>query len=131
MEYKNNNSFTYSYSSKQQNEINEIRNKYMPKQTNKLDLIRKLDKRVTQKATVYSLVCGISGALTFGTGMSCCMVWNKILAGIIIGCIGIILMSVTYPLYNFILKKERKRIAPQILALTDELLSDTSKKDGI
>lgn len=129
MEYKNNNSFTYSYSAKQQSEINEIRNKYMPKQTNKLDLIRKLDKQVTRKATVYSLICGISGALTFGTGMSCCTVWSKILTGIIIGCIGIILMLVTYPLYNFILKRERKRIAPQILKLTDEILHNNEKTE--
>lgn len=129
MENKNNNTFTYSYSSKQQNEINEIRNKYIPKETSKIDLIKKLDNKVTQKATMYSLISGITGSLILGVGMSCCMVWNKNLIGIIIGFLGIILVSISYPLYNFILKKERKRIAPQILKLTDELLSNTDK-DG-
>lgn len=129
MENKNNNFFTYSYSAKQQNKINEIRNKYIPKETNKIDLILKLDNQVTQKATAYSLIIGIIGTLTFGIGMSCCMVWNKILIGIIIGILGIILISISYPVYNFTLKKERKRIAPQILKLTDEVLDDNNK-DG-
>lgn len=126
----NNNSFTYSYSAKQQKEINEIRNKYTPKKTDKIDLIRKLDNQVTQKATAYSLISGIVGALILGTGMSCCMVWNKNLIGIIIGILGIILISISYPLYNLTLKRERNRIAPQILKLTDEVLNNSEKTES-
>jgi len=31
-------------------------------------------------------------------------------------------LAVAYPLYNRTLKKERERIAPEILRLTDELM---------
>lgn len=127
MSEKNDDSFTYSYSSKQKKEIDSIRNKYIPKQSDKLELLRSMDKKVTDKATSFSLISGVSGALILGTGMSCCMVWNKILIGIIIGIIGIILISISYPLYNFIVKKERARIAPEMIQLTDELLN---KKTG-
>lgn len=127
MSEKNEDSFTYSYSSKQKKEIDLIRNKYIPKQSDKLELLRSMDKKVTDKATSFSLISGVSGALILGAGMSCCMVWNKILIGIIIGIIGIILISISYPLYNFIVKKERARIAPEMIQLTDELLN---KKTG-
>jgi len=39
-----------------------------------------------------------------------------------VGLVGIILIALAYPLYNHILKKERQRIAPEILRLTDELM---------
>ncbi len=36
--------------------------------------------------------------------------------------IGILLVSVAYPLYNSILKKEREKVAPEIIKLSDELM---------
>ena len=43
--------------------------------------------------------------------------------GIIIGVIGIVMIALAYPLYERITKKERKKIAPLILKLADELKS--------
>ena len=42
--------------------------------------------------------------------------------GILTGIIGMVLVALAYPIYNRVLKKQRKRIAPQILKLTDELM---------
>ena len=52
------------------------------------------------------------------------MVWGDILfiPGIIIGLVGIVGVSLAYPAYTFVLKKEREKIAPEILLLTDELM---------
>ena len=44
------------------------------------------------------------------------------LVGILIGMIGIVLVCVAYPVYNAITKKEREKIAPEIIRLTDELM---------
>ena len=44
------------------------------------------------------------------------------IVGIGLGVIGIILACLAYPLYNRTLKKEREKIAPDILRLTDELM---------
>ena len=44
------------------------------------------------------------------------------LVGSLIGIVGIVLISVAYPIYNCIIKKERKKIAPKIIRLTDELM---------
>lgn len=116
--------FSYIYSAKEQEELIRIRNKYLPEKDDKMENLRKLDQSVYKKATIYSLISGIVGALVMGIGMCCTMVWEDkmFIPGIIIGLIGIILVSIAYPVYNRILKSERKKIAPEIIRLTDELL---------
>jgi len=66
----------------------------------------------------------VLSALVLGIGMCCCMVWGGALfiPGIIIGIVGIAGVAAAYPLYERITKKERERIAPEILRLTDELM---------
>lgn len=116
--------FNYTYSAKQQDEIKKIRNKYLTQEEDKMQQLRRLDQSVTQKSTMYSIIIGVIGALILGIGMSCCMVWQEtaFIPGIIIGIVGIVLVSCAYPVYNHITKKERERIAPEILRLTDELM---------
>ena len=42
--------------------------------------------------------------------------------GILVGIAGMVMVALGYPVYNCVLKKERERIAPEILRLTEELL---------
>ncbi|MBQ7915610.1 MAG: hypothetical protein IJ315_02330 [Firmicutes bacterium] len=114
--------FEYTYSAKQQEEIKRIREKYVPREPDKMEQLRRLDASVTRKSTMISLVVGIIGVLTLGVGMSCCMVWNVFAPGIIIGLVGIVGVALAYPLYVRVTRKEREKIAPQILHLTEELL---------
>jgi len=120
----NEKSFNYTYSSREQEEIKNIRKKYIPREETKIEQLRRLDASVINKAIIRSLIAGIIGALVMGTGMSLCMVWAGIwfIPGIIIGLIGIALVCLAYPLYNKTLKKEREKIAPEIIRLTDELM---------
>lgn len=120
---KNNETFSYTYSAKQQEEIKKIREKYAPQTPDKMQQLLRLDAGVTRKGTVISLIAGIIGTLILGTGMSLCMVWTDMfLPGIIIGIIGIAVVSSAYPLYSHITKKEREKIAPEIIRLMDELM---------
>ena len=118
------NSFEYTYSAPQHEEIRRIREKYLPKEEDKLEQLRRLDESAHRKGTVVSLAVGILSALLLGIGMSCCMVWGGILfiPGIIVGLIGIGGVAAAYPLYARITEQERRRIAPEILRLTEELL---------
>ena len=124
MNMDNKNTFQYTYSAKEQSEVKRIRSKYLPKEEDKMAQLKKLDASVTSKATTFALIVGVIGALILGTGMSCCMVWaDKLLVpGIVIGLIGMGICCLAYPLYERTLKKERERIAPEILRLTDELM---------
>lgn len=120
---ENKETFSYTYSAKEQEEIKKIREKYVPKEADKMDQLRRLDEGITQKGTAISLVVGIVGALILGTGMSMCMVWTELFVlGIIVGVIGIGVVSAAYPLYSYVTKKEREKIAPEIIRLTDELM---------
>lgn len=120
-----NNSLNYNYSAKQQEEIERIRNKYKPenKSLNKMERLRMLDKNVTKKGMITALTIGIISSLIMGVGMCCTMVWTDkmFITGIIIGIIGIIGVISAYPIYISVTKKQREKIAPEILKLTEEL----------
>ena len=126
---ENNQAFEYTYSAQQKQEIEAIRKKYLPKEEDKMEQLRRLHAIPTQNAQSASIAIGILGALILGTGMSLCMTelgaalghWAMII-GILVGILGLCLTALAYPLYNSVLKKERRRIAPEILRLTEELL---------
>lgn len=122
MENKNER-FEYTYSSEQQKEIEQIRKKYLPPMEDKMEQLRKLDQSTTTKGMIYSITLGIVGTLIFGLGLCCSIEWGDILLvpGIIIGLLGMITLGIAYPVYVRVTKKEREKIAPQILALIEEL----------
>ena len=115
--------FSYTYSAEQQEEIKDIRKKYMKAEEDKMEQLRRMDAAVTMKATMTSIV-GVIGTLIKGTGMSLCLVWTEklLIPGIIVGTVGLVIAGTAYPLYSRTLKKERERVAPEILRLTEELL---------
>lgn len=134
MENRDNETFRFTYSAKEQEEVKAIRKKYTApeEKEDKMAQLRRLDASVTQKATSVALVFGIIGALLLGFGMSLAMTELSailgglrsmaVLVGITVGIIGIVLMCLAYPIYNRIVKKEREKIAPEIIRLTDELM---------
>ncbi len=89
-----------------------------------MEQLRRIDAGVGKKGTVISLLVGIFGSLVMGLGMCCCMVWGGgwFIPGILIGFAGIAGVALAYPVYMRVTQKERERIAPEILRLTDELL---------
>ena len=126
---ENKDGFNFTYSAAQQQEVESIRKKYLPPEKNKMEQLRKLHHSASQKAQACSIAIGVVGALIMGTGMSLCMTelsgflgGTAMLIGIPVGIVGIALVALAYPVYNRVLKKERQRIAPEILRLSDELL---------
>ena len=129
MEYKEE-TFSFTYSAAQRSEIENIRKKYVRPQESKMDQLRKLDRSAEKKAQSLAITLGVIGTLIMGSGMSLVMSELSALAGefamvtgIAVGIVGMILVALAYPVYNAILKRERQRIAPEILRLTDELMS--------
>ena len=123
--------------------VQKIRSQYTEKESTKLDELKELDKKVKQPANVFAYVFGSISAIIMGSGMSLVMtdlgenlgMGDAMVPGVIIGVIGLVLvlanypmykkiagLSVAYPVYIHVTKKEREKIAPEILQLTDELL---------
>ena len=134
---KNNNEengFAYTYSAKEQAELKRIREKYTAPTVaeDKMARLRRLDASVTNTAQIVALVFGVIGTLILGCGMSLCMTDigeilgshkdMAMLIGIIVGIVGGILASLAYPIYNAIVRKKRKKLAPEIIRLADELM---------
>lgn len=128
----NKETFHYIYSATQQEEVEAIRKKYMLEsisvEVDKMEQLRRLDASVTNKAMVPALISGVVGALIMGFGMSLIMTdlgsklgGLEILIGILVGIIGMIGVISAYPLYHYIFEKERKKTAPQILQLAEEI----------
>ena len=128
------NGFTYTYSAKEQAELKRIREKYTAstETEDKMTRLRRLDASVVNTAQAVALVFGVTGTLILGFGMSLCMTElaeilgvNRDMAmviGIVVGIVGGILASLAYPIYNAIVKAKRKKLAPEIIRLTDELM---------
>jgi len=131
-ESRENGEFHYTYSAKEQEELRKIREKYEPREEDKMERLRRLDKGVTRKAQIIALTVGILGTLILGVGMSLAMSDFAVILGtyqnlampigIVIGLCGGVLASLAHPIYGLILKRERKKIAPEILMLTKELM---------
>ena len=118
--------FHYTYSASQQQEIKRIREKYAPptQQEDRMERLRELDQSATKPGTIISLIVGIISALIFGIGMCCILVWTDTLfiSGVIIGVIGMIGVISAYPIYSHITKRQREKLAPEIIRLSDELM---------
>ncbi len=124
------NTFSYRYSAKENEELQEIRNRYLPRNESKLEEIKRLDKQVQTSGIVESLVAGIGGLLVFGFGMCLSMqvIGNGIgfvVLGILIGLIGIGGMAMAYPVYRRTYHKAREKYTPRILELSAELSGES------
>lgn len=128
------NGFSYTYSAREQAELKRIRDKYTPptETEDKMTRLRRLDAGVTKTAQTVAILIGVIGALILGSGMSLIMTdlaeilgLNNnaaVVIGIAVGIVGGVLISLAYPIYNAIVKAKRKKLAPEILRLTDELM---------
>lgn len=126
---ENKEGFSFTYSAAQQQEVENIRKKYLPKEENKMERLRNLHQSASRKAQAWAIALGVVGTLIMGTGMSIFMTELGALIGelamvlgVVVGVVGMVLVALAYPVYNSVLKKERKRIAPEILRLSEELL---------
>lgn len=130
---ENREDFSYTYSAQHRQEVENIRKNYLPREEDKLAQLRKLHNSASQKAQAWAIAIGVIGTLILGTGMSLTMTdlgaslgLSAVLAmvlGVGAGLLGLILVALAYPVYDKILKKERARIAPEILRLSEELLN--------
>ena len=130
----NNEGFSYTYSAREQSEIKKIREKYTQKteEEDKMTRLRRLDAGVTRTAMTVSLTFGVFGLLILGFGMSLCMTelysafslseGAAMAVGISIGIFGGAIAALAYPIFTFTVKRLRKKLSPEIIRLTDELM---------
>ena len=103
--------------------IESIRAEYQPRQENELDKLRKLDSKVKTPALVFAYILGSIGALVLGVGMCLAMkvIGDLMILGIVIGVIGIAIVSLNYFIYKALLASRRRKYAEEILSSCDKI----------
>lgn len=128
----NENAFSYTYSAPENQEVLNIRKKYLPREETKLEELKRLHGAVQNSGMMESLCAGIGGMLIFGLGLCFTMqvigtgVFHFVL-GIALGVVGMIGMIGTYPVYRKMVKKAKSEYAPRILQLTEEIMMKNEK----
>lgn len=105
--------------------VEKIRHQYTGREESKLEELKKLDAKVKRPAKIFAYVFGILGALILGTGMCLAMkiIGDLMPLGIIVGVVGIAMVSINYILYKAIVAAGKKKYSAQILSMSDELLN--------
>ena len=118
--------------------VQKIRSEYTEKENTQIDELKALDAKVKRPAVRFAYILGIIGSLVLGTGMTFTMNViksgtyfgfitigeNMMIPGIIIGLIGILMMSINYPIYKRRLAARKKKYADEIIALSDSIMKD-------
>lgn len=106
-----------------------IAGEYAPKETRKAVALRKLDSRARRPAAIFAYTFGTVMSLLLGIGM--CLSMNVIgggtaflILGAVIGTIGIIGISVNYPVYKKILEKSMNKYSADILSLARQIAEE-------
>ena len=102
---------------------------YMPKETNKVIQLKKLDERAKLPAFITAMTLGIIGTLIFGTGMCFGLgVFGTgvifMVIGVLLGIVGAAICGINYPLYKKLLKKGKEKYAFEILELAKEITGE-------
>ena len=103
-----------------------IVNEYSKKETSKVMALKKLDNKVKLFPRIFTYTFGVISSLVLGIGM--CLAMRVIgegeimfVLGIIIGLIGIVGVSVNYPIYKKILNSRKEKYAFDIIELAKEI----------
>ena len=124
----NENAFSYNYNANCNQEILEIRRKYLPKEETKLEELMRLDSLVRNSGVTESLCAGIGGCLMFGLGLCLAMEVNgqMIWLGVILGFAGAVGMLAAFPVYRKFFNKAKTKHTPRILELAAQLSGQVS-----
>ena len=110
--------------------VQNIRTQYTEKQHTELDALKALDAKVKKPANVFGYTYGSIGAVVMGAGMSLVMteigtilgLSATMVPGIVIGVVGMGMALTTYPIYKKMLHDRKRKYAPQIMALSEEIM---------
>lgn len=102
-----------------------IHTEYSEKKSSDIDRLYELDKKVKLPANIFAYVFGIIGTIILGTGMCFAMkiIGNIMAVGIVVGILGIAMVSVNYPLFKMILKSRKAKYSKEILELSEKIMN--------
>lgn len=112
--------------------VQKIRSQYTEKQYTQVDALKALDVKVKKPANVFGYTYGSVSAIIMGAGMSLVMtdigatigLASAMVPGIIVGVVGLGMALSTYPIYKKILSNRKKKFAPEIMRLSEQIIGE-------
>ncbi len=112
-----------SYTQEDREEVKKILQQYNPPKDSLIDQIKVLDEKAKRQGLIVSIVIGVVGSLTLGSGMCLVLLTDILPWGIITGVIGMLIMGLAFPVYLSFLKKGKAKYGEEIRKLSEELLN--------
>ena len=102
-----------------------LHTEYSEQKSSEVDKLCALDKKVKVPVNVLAYTIGVIGALILGTGMCLVMkvIGDLMALGIVIGVLGIAIVSVNYPIYKLFLKSRKDKYSKEIIELSEQILN--------
>lgn len=102
-----------------------LHTEYSEQKSSDVDKLCALDNKVKVPASIFAYTFGIIGALILGTGMCLAMkvIGDLMALGIVVGVLGIAMVSVNYPIYKAILKSRKAKYGKEIIALSEQIMN--------
>lgn len=103
---------------------------YTQKPASKLIALKKLDSKAKLPSQVFAYTFGVLGALILGVGMCLCMgqigtsLPFAMPLGVVVGIVGIAMVSANYPIYKKLLERGKKKYAFEIMELAKEISAE-------
>lgn len=108
-----------------------IANEYAPKKASKVLALKKLDRKAKRVANVFAYTFGTIMVLVLGVGMCLAMgvlgsgSVDTLVAGVIVGVIGLLGVGVNYPIYRKLLENGKSKYAFEIVQLAKEISEES------
>ncbi len=111
----------YKASVQDQKRAEDIRRQYISREDNKIEQLQRLDNKVKLPGKIAASILGV---LVMGSGMSLIMVWEDMQPGLLLGIPGMVAAVLAYPAYALITNSRKKKYAPEIIRLSDDVIEN-------
>ena len=119
-----NETFSYTYSSINRQEVEKIRNKYIETKESDFENLKRIDSKITNIATYVSILIGIISSVLFAFGLILCINFSIYSLGLSFSFLSFIFMGLNPLINQIFLTSLRKKHSKEIIELSDKILNN-------
>lgn len=119
-----NETFSYTYSSINRQEVEKIRNKYIETKESDFENLKRIDSKITNIATYVSILIGMISSVLSAFGLILCINFSIYSLGLSFSFLGFIFMGLNPLINQIFLTSLRKKHSKEIIELSDKILNN-------
>ena len=119
-----NETFSYTYSSINRQEVEKIRNKYIETKESDFENLKRIDSKITNIATYVSILIGMISSVLSAFGLILCINFSIFSLGLSFSFLGFIFMGLNPLINQIFLTSLRKKHSKEIIELSDKILNN-------